>query len=88
MFVTYFIAWKFHFELVLFHVATKAQENEGSTLQDVMIVRRKIMNQLKLRQSYSRPACRQEQHIKLKSWDLLLKFSLKTSCLPVSYVRV
>jgi len=48
MFVAYFMAWKFLFKLVLVRVATKAQENEVSSLQDVMIVQRKIINQLKL----------------------------------------
>jgi hypothetical protein len=48
MFVASFMAWKFHFKLVLVHVTTRAQENEESSSQDVMILKRKIINQLKL----------------------------------------
>jgi hypothetical protein len=47
MFVASFVAWKFHFKLVLVHVTARAQENEDSSLQDVMIVKRNIINQLK-----------------------------------------
>jgi hypothetical protein len=39
------------FKLVLVYVTRKAQQNQGSSVQDMIIVKRKIRNQLKLRQS-------------------------------------
>ena len=88
MFVSYFMAWKFLLKLVLIHVTVEAQKYEVISLHDVMILQRKIINQLKLWQSYSRPPWRQEQKIRIKLGDLLLRFSLNSSRLPVSYLTV